>query len=503
MSKKEISIFSLSMIIVTIGALVLVSNISYALPEEETTQGTAQSEGVVEIPGQTTTQEQDNTTAQGAEEEKVQRPRIISIEENKAEDLAITVTWDDSVNKDIVHSIELKEETTGQINRLSSEETKYTYQGLDIDKTYKIKIRACTSDEEEDCSPWSGLHEKKYDKGLKAIIMNYKSIALLENATEELKILFYIPSRTYHNKTVTWSTSNAEIATVDAQGIVTAKKEGTAIITATTVNGKTVTCEVKVTKVPVPLQSITLNEKSITINQKTKKTLSVTYNPADTTDKRTITWKSSNPAIATVDQRGVVTGVAVGGATISATTEGGKVAVCTVVVKPAPAAQSGPTSKKTTKKSSSKSSSKSSNKSSSKSSNKSSKSKNKSKSSSKSSSQKATKKKCGSHEHLNNKNICICDSGYTRPTGSKNCVKTYNSSSKSKKSTGSSKSSSKKTTKKKSYSCSWVFQLQYHAGVFRNHNNNKTCTKSIEGQTKVDVIKRSTGVANKYRCVCK
>ena len=70
MSKKEISIFSLSMIIVTIGALVLVSNISYALPEEETTQGTAQSEGVVEIPGQTTTKEQDNTTTQGAEEVK-------------------------------------------------------------------------------------------------------------------------------------------------------------------------------------------------------------------------------------------------------------------------------------------------------------------------------------------------------------------------------------------------------------------------------------------------
>ena len=489
MSKKEVSIFSLSMIIVTIGALVLVSNISYALPEDETTQGTAQSEGVVEIPGQTTTQEQDNTTTQGAGEVKVQRPRIISIEENKAEDLAITVTWDDSVNKDIIHSIELKEETTGQINRLSSEETKYTYQGLDIDKTYKIKIRACTSDEEEDCSPWSGLHEKKYDKGLKAIIMNYKSIALLENATEELKILFYIPSRTYHNKTVTWSTSNAEIATVDEQGLVTAKKEGTAIITATTVNGKTATCEVKVTKVPVPLQSITLNEKSITINQKTKKTLSVTYNPADTTDKRTITWKSSNPAIATVDQRGVVTGVAVGGATISATTEGGKVAVCTVVVKPAPAAQSGATSNKTTKKSSSKSSSKSSTKSS----NKSSKSKNKSKSSSKSSSQKATKKKCGSHEHLNNKNICTCDSGYTRPTGSKNCVKTYNSSSKSKKSTGSSKSSSKKTIQ----SCRWV-KVSSKKTNFCMTGNAK-CTYNSRGSTKRTY---SNKTCTTYSCKC-
>ena len=134
------------------------------------------------------------------------------------------------------------------------------------------------------------------------------------------------------NKTITWSSSNPSVATVSG-GIVKGIKEGSATITATSSNGKTATCNVTVTKTQttVNVSSIILGKTSLEIKVGDSSTLTTTISPSNATDK-TITWTSSNTSVATVNN-GVVTGKSVGTATITAKSNNGKTATCTVTVK--------------------------------------------------------------------------------------------------------------------------------------------------------------------------
>ncbi len=96
----------------------------------------------------------------------------------------------------------------------------------------------------------------------------------------------------------------------------------------------TVTFTAKLEDAPIPLQSISLNKSSMVLltddGDKTEQ-LSVTFSPEDTTDDNTVTWSSSDPAVATVDENGVVTTVATGSAVITAKV-GDKTASCNVGV---------------------------------------------------------------------------------------------------------------------------------------------------------------------------
>ena len=140
------------------------------------------------------------------------------------------------------------------------------------------------------------------------------------------------------NQSVTWSTSDASIASVDANGKVTANAKGSATITVTTADGgKTATCTVTVTEpaAPVAVTGVTLNKNNTTIYTGRTETLTATIQPADATNKA-VTWTSDNTGVATVNN-GVVTGVSVGSATITAkTADGGFTATCTVTVEEAP-----------------------------------------------------------------------------------------------------------------------------------------------------------------------
>ena len=99
----------------------------------------------------------------------------------------------------------------------------------------------------------------------------------------------------------------------------------------------TVTFKAKLENLPVPLQSISLNKSSMVLftedfnSENTTEKLSVNFNPEDTTDDKTVTWSSSNPAVATVDQDGNVTAVATGDAVITAKV-GDKTVSCNVAV---------------------------------------------------------------------------------------------------------------------------------------------------------------------------
>ena len=127
------------------------------------------------------------------------------------------------------------------------------------------------------------------------------------------------------DKTVTWATSDATVATV-SNGVVTAKKLGTATITAKA-GDKTATCSITV--VATPVSSVTLNKTSASLKVGETVTLSATVNPSDATDK-TVTWTTSDATVATVSN-GVVTAKMLGSATITAKA-GEKTATCSITV---------------------------------------------------------------------------------------------------------------------------------------------------------------------------
>ena len=134
------------------------------------------------------------------------------------------------------------------------------------------------------------------------------------------------------NKTVTWSSNNETVATVDNNGKVTAKAAGEAIITAKA-GDKTATCTVTVAKADVAVESVTLDKTSLDLKVGNNATLKATVEPQNATNN-TVTWSSSNPEFVTV-ANGTVTAVSAGTATITVTTaDGNHKATCTVTVIP-------------------------------------------------------------------------------------------------------------------------------------------------------------------------
>ncbi len=118
-------------------------------------------------------------------------------------------------------------------------------------------------------------------------------------------------------KTVNWHSDNIEVAEVNSQGIVTAKKAGIAMITVSSISNPEVkdSCEIIVIQ---PAQSIEINETAITLIQnKGTMQLDATISPDNTTDK-TILWSSSDTIVAVVDSCGFVTARKAGKAIITA-----------------------------------------------------------------------------------------------------------------------------------------------------------------------------------------
>ncbi len=133
------------------------------------------------------------------------------------------------------------------------------------------------------------------------------------------------------NKAVNWKSSTTSVATVDSNGKVTAKGNGSATITVTTDDqGKTATCEITVAQW---VTGITLDKTTLTINEGQAFTLTPTISPSDAKDK-SVSWSSDNTSVATVDQSGMVTAKGNGTASIKATAKdgSGKVASCFVAV---------------------------------------------------------------------------------------------------------------------------------------------------------------------------
>ena len=163
------------------------------------------------------------------------------------------------------------------------------------------------------------------------ISLDKSSATLTEGETTTLTATV-LPENTTDSKSVSWRSSNSEVATVDTNGTVTAKRAGTAVITATSTNGKTAGCTVTVSKKEIPITEISLDKSSATLTEGETTTLTATVLPENTTYGKSVKWSSSNVAVATVDLMGKVTAKSAGTAIITATSENGKTASCTVTV---------------------------------------------------------------------------------------------------------------------------------------------------------------------------
>ncbi|MGG4144945.1 Ig-like domain-containing protein [Paenibacillus algorifonticola] len=147
------------------------------------------------------------------------------------------------------------------------------------------------------------------------------------------------------NKKVTWTSSNPLVATVDEDGVVTPLTAGTVTITATTEDGsETATSTVTINEADVLVTGVTVSPATLTLTAGgSTGTLTAGVSPSNATNKK-VTWTSSDPSVATVDEDGVVTPLRAGTVTITGTTEdGGRTATSTVTVNETDVAVTGVT----------------------------------------------------------------------------------------------------------------------------------------------------------------
>lgn len=158
---------------------------------------------------------------------------------------------------------------------------------------------------------------------VESITLSQTSLTLGEG--ESFYVSAKVTPKNASDKTVTWSSSDERVATVDPDGTIKAIQEGTANILAQA-GDQQATCIITVIK---KVTSITLDKETLTLPAGSTSTLTATVLPENATDK-TVTWESLDPEVATVDN-GVVKGIGAGITNILATS-GDIIAVCTVYV---------------------------------------------------------------------------------------------------------------------------------------------------------------------------
>lgn len=130
------------------------------------------------------------------------------------------------------------------------------------------------------------------------------------------------------DKRISWSSSDNSIASVD-DGLVTTHGIGSVKITATSVSNDAISAHCLIEVIPIPVDSITLDRNKLELVIGENTMLTATVLPENATDK-TVTWTSSDDTVASIED-GIVTALAEGEASITATA-GDKSATCTVTV---------------------------------------------------------------------------------------------------------------------------------------------------------------------------
>lgn len=157
------------------------------------------------------------------------------------------------------------------------------------------------------------------DEVTNVTLLNHKQVYV----GDEQKLIAHItPSWLASKSPITWSSDNPSVVSVDKVGRINAKGVGTAKITAKANNN--VTASTKITVVaPIEPENVTIEQKNAKVSRGKQVSLTATVSPVNATNKH-INWSTDNAAVATVNNRGQVTGKKAGTANIFAKTMNGK-----------------------------------------------------------------------------------------------------------------------------------------------------------------------------------
>lgn len=169
---------------------------------------------------------------------------------------------------------------------------------------------------------WSDIRPLNDNVMVTSVELNQDAISL--RATETVQLTATVGAEDATDKEVIWRTSDANVADVDADGLVTAVSVGNATITALAADGSGIKAECIATVNPTMVESIDISTELPYVKKGRSVEFYATVLPATATVKQ-IQWSSSDTDVATVDENGVVNGIAAGTVTItaSATDESG------------------------------------------------------------------------------------------------------------------------------------------------------------------------------------
>ena len=250
-----------------------------------------------------------------AVEEIVLGQATATLVEGETMTLVATVTPDEATEKSVTWTTSDENVATvdvaGVVTAVSAGVATITAKAGDVEATCEVTVeRAFVAVEE--------------------IVLGQATATLVEGETMTLVATVTPDDAT--EKSVTWTTSDEAVATVDEAGVVTAVSAGVATITAKAGDVEA-TCEVTVERAFVAVEEITLDQTAATLVEGETITLVATVTPDEATDK-SVTWTTSDEAVATVDEEGVVTAISAGVATITAKA-GDVEATCEVTVESA------------------------------------------------------------------------------------------------------------------------------------------------------------------------
>jgi len=233
----------------------------------------------------------------------VKEPKVLSVTVEKTE-YNLTI---DSEDITINPTIETQDNPTYEIEWTSSNENVVTIEEgvLKVIGTGAATITLKAQDK-------IATIEVNVTSPLKEIQLNKTEITLNKDETTNLEVTFN-PIDTTDDKTLTWTSSDETVVTVE-NGLIKAVGRGTATITVTTTNGKKATAKVTVKEPKVLSVTVEKTEYNLTIDSE-----DITINPTiETQDNPTyeIEWTSSNENVVTIEE-GVLKVIGTGAATIT------------------------------------------------------------------------------------------------------------------------------------------------------------------------------------------
>ncbi len=196
----------------------------------------------------------------------------------------------------------------------------------------KATVTATAGDQSDKCEVTVTAKQPPPEVTVDRVTLSRQVLTIEPGRNDSLQVTVYYSSGKTNTSTsaVEWTTSNSEVATVQG-GRVYAQKPGTAIITATSKEdkSKSVDCTVTVPNISVSGVQVTPSQR---LDVGGTAVITATVTPSNA-DNRNITWKSEDEKVVTVNQDGLLTGVAPGKTQIIVTTEDGNhTAACEVEV---------------------------------------------------------------------------------------------------------------------------------------------------------------------------